>query len=80
MDAEIFTLEETVVPGGYTGTSDVEVDVKTPSASQTLTVTNVLGTQLPTTGGMGTTLFYVAGGLLVAAAVVLLALKKRKAE
>ena len=89
VDAEIFTLIEDIVPEGYTGQSDIDISTKAtkdndgkpiPAQSVTITVTNVLGTQLPTTGGMGTTLFYVGGGLLVAAAVVLLALKKRKAE
>ena len=49
--------------------------------SMTLVVENVPGTVLPTTGGMGTTLFYVIGGLLVFGAAVLLITKKRmKAE
>ncbi len=42
-----------------------------------LTVENNAGTELPSTGGIGTTMFYVAGGLLVAAAGVLLVVKKR---
>ena len=42
-------------------------------------VENLAGTQLPQTGGVGTTLFYVFGGLMVAAAVVLLVTKKRMA-
>ena len=40
-------------------------------------VTNKTGTELPETGGMGTTVFYVVGGLLVAGAVVLLIVRKR---
>lgn len=40
-------------------------------------VVNHAGATLPSTGGMGTTLFYVLGGLLVCAAVVLLITKKR---
>ncbi|MBE5799396.1 MAG: isopeptide-forming domain-containing fimbrial protein [Clostridiales bacterium] len=40
-------------------------------------VENQSGIQLPETGGIGTTLFYVIGGALVAAAVVLLVTKKR---
>jgi len=34
----------------------------------------------PSTGGMGTTLLYLAGGILVLAAVVLLVTKKRMAS
>ena len=40
-------------------------------------VVNEQGTQLPSTGGIGTTLFYVGGGILVLAAVILLVTKKR---
>ena len=38
---------------------------------------NQAGTELPSTGGIGTTVFYVVGGLLVAVAVVLLVTKKK---
>ena len=41
-------------------------------------IVNKLGNTLPSTGGIGTRMFYVFGGCLVAAAVVLLALKKRR--
>ncbi|MBQ4602189.1 MAG: isopeptide-forming domain-containing fimbrial protein [Clostridia bacterium] len=40
-------------------------------------VVNVSGTELPSTGGIGTTIFYIAGGILVVAAIVLLVAKKR---
>ena len=40
-------------------------------------VENNSGTQLPETGGIGTTIFYVVGGFLVLTAVVLLVTKKR---
>ena len=40
-------------------------------------IVNQTGTELPSTGGMGTTMMYIAGGLLVAAAVVLLLAKRR---
>lgn len=42
-------------------------------------VENTSGTELPSTGGMGTTMIYIAGGLLVAAAVILLVTKRRMA-
>ncbi len=40
-------------------------------------VVNVSGIELPETGGIGTTIFYIIGGILVLAAVVLLITKKR---
>lgn len=42
-------------------------------------IINVAGTVLPSTGGVGTTLFYVFGGLLFAGAAILLITKKRMA-
>jgi LPXTG-motif cell wall-anchored protein len=46
----------------------------------TFNVVNKAGATLPTTGGMGTTLFYVVGAVLVLAAVVMLITKKRVAN
>ncbi|MGN0990810.1 MAG: isopeptide-forming domain-containing fimbrial protein [Candidatus Ventricola sp.] len=40
-------------------------------------IVNLAGTELPSTGGMGTTVLYVGGGVLVLAAVVLLIAKRR---
>lgn len=47
------------------------------SGSVTTTVKNTSGNQLPSTGGIGTTIFYVVGGGLVAVAAALLIAKKR---
>ncbi len=44
------------------------------------TVKNNKGSVLPSTGGIGTTIFYVCGGIIVAAAAVLLIVKMRKRE
>lgn len=49
----------------------------TPATDATVNVLNSAGTQLPSTGGIGTTLFYVIGGVLMAVAAVLLVTKKR---
>ena len=49
----------------------------TPATDATVKVLNNAGTQLPSTGGIGTTLFYVIGGGLMAVAAVLLVTKKR---
>ncbi len=43
-------------------------------------VQNNSGTVLPSTGGIGTTIFYVVGGVLVLAAIILLVTKKRMSD
>ncbi|MBQ9031753.1 MAG: LPXTG cell wall anchor domain-containing protein [Parasporobacterium sp.] len=43
-------------------------------------VINNKGTELPSTGGIGTTIFYIVGGVLVVAAVIFLALRKRSSS
>ena len=40
-------------------------------------VQNMTGAELPSTGGIGTTIFYVLGGILVVGAGILLVVKKR---
>ena len=49
----------------------------TLSAGNAVNVINKSGSTLPSTGGIGTTIFYVAGGVLVVGAGVLLITKKR---
>lgn len=56
----------------YTGT-----DVVNGTNINQVTVTNQAGTELPSTGGMGTTIFYVVGSILVVGAAVLLITRKR---
>ena len=58
----------------------VNIDLGTvdlTAGSITTTVVNKSGSELPSTGGIGTTIFYVLGGVLVLAAVVLLVTNKR---
>ena len=47
--------------------------------SNVIPVDNYTGSTLPSTGGVGTTMFYVFGSIMVVAAVVLLVTKKRMA-
>lgn len=58
-------------------TVEYEVDGRSQGASNTVGVRNSKGSTLPSTGGIGTTIFYVIGGVLVLAAIVLLITKKR---
>ena len=75
-----YTLVETQAPEGYNLLKDpVSIIVDTANGTR-VTVENSAGTELPSTGGVGTTLFYVFGGILVLAAVVLLVTKKRMAS
>lgn len=86
-----YYLVETKAPAGYNQLDKpVKVEVhdgehNTPVTSATqLTVTakveNKAGTLLPSTGGMGTTIFYVLGAVLVVGAGVLLVTKKRMSQ
>ena len=56
--------------------TEVKVDIEKIAATAVVVV-NKAGTELPSTGGMGTTVFYVLGAVLVLGAVVLLVTKKR---
>ena len=83
LDAGTYHLEETKAPDGYNKlTAPVTVTIAedgkvNETDNGTVYVSNNAGATLPSTGGMGTTLFYVLGGGLMVAAVVLLVTKKR---
>lgn len=47
------------------------------AADKVIKVENKTGSELPSTGGIGTTIFYVVGGLLMIGSVVLLVTKKK---
>ena len=68
--------KKTEVKDGETVNIDLGT-VDLTAGSITTTVVNKSGSELPSTGGIGTTIFYVLGGVLVLAAVVLLVTKKR---
>lgn len=57
--------------------SEISFTANATSGSLTTDIVNQSGAVLPSTGGMGTTVFYVVGGGLMAVAVVLLVTKKR---
>ena len=77
-----YYLEETAAPAGYNKlTQPVTVTVNGGTTEEQLSVTaevaNNTGALLPSTGGMGTTIFYVLGSILAVGAIVLLVTKKR---
>lgn len=56
---------------------EITFDVDKTAGSLSTNVVNNIGTTLPGTGGIGTTIFYVVGGGLMVAAAILLITKKR---
>lgn len=89
LDGDTYYLTETKAPAGYNKlTSAITVTISSTNGEVSYTygsdsgkgeipVVNNTGTELPSTGGMGTTIFYILGSVLVLAAVVLLVTKKR---
>ena len=86
-----YYLVETKAPAGYNQLDkpqkvevhDGEHNAPVTTATQlsvTAKVANQAGTLLPSTGGMGTTIFYVLGFVLVVGAGVLLVTKKRMSQ
>lgn len=87
LDAGTYYLKETKTPTDYSPCADKKIvisathDVNHVSLSGNLSTTIINkkagGITLPSTGGIGTTIFYVVGGGLMVAAIVLLVTKKR---
>ena len=92
LDAGTYYLKEIKAPDGYNTLTEpvtltiaaehTETSIKVglgtvDSGTMTKIVINNSGVVLPSTGGMGTTIFYVVGGLLMVGAAVLLVTKKR---
>lgn len=69
-------IKSTLPAAGGTASYTVTYNDTTPT-DHIVRVENKAGAVLPSTGGMGTTLFYVVGGGLMVAAAVLLITKKR---
>ena len=88
LDAGTYYLKETTPPAGYSACKVTPVTitanhngnhVEFDSSKLSTTIINKKdgGITLPSTGGIGTTIFYVVGGGLMVAAIVLLVTKKR---
>ena len=80
----IYTLKEIEAPAGYNLLTDtIEITIAGNDADETsLTVetdvANSTGSRLPSTGGIGTTIFYTLGIMMLAVSAVLLIVSKRK--
>ena len=88
LDSDTYYLIEKTAPAGYNvlkAPVKVVIDKEgkvtygddNAVANPDVKVLNQSGTELPSTGGMGTTIFYVLGGVLMAGAFVLLVVRKR---
>ena len=81
-----YTLVEKTTPAGYNGAADVDItiaggDFTAANLIQSATVVNKEGPELPSTGGIGTTIFYIVGSImLLAAAIVLIARRRTAAD
>ena len=80
VDSDTYMLKEIQAPKGYNLIKDeIEAAVATDN-SLIVKAKNETGKELPSTGGMGTTIFYVVGGILVVGAAVLLISKRRMSD
>jgi fimbrial isopeptide formation D2 family protein/LPXTG-motif cell wall-anchored protein len=90
-----YELVETVAPAGYAqlaaavpvtvdGSDATTVGLSAEKIAMELTevvnISNTPGTLIPSTGGMGTTLFYIVGAVLVLGAGVVLVTRRRMTE
>lgn len=86
LDKGTYYLTETAAPAGYNKLdtpATVEIEGLNANSSYTTLeskIENNSGTELPETGGIGTTLFIVFGSVLAIGAAVLLITKKRVAD
>lgn len=77
-----YTLVEKTVPSGYNKAADeaftiVGNDYTASNLEQTKTAINNQGSVLPSTGGIGTTIFYAIGAVLVIGAGIVLVTRRR---
>lgn len=87
LDAGTYYLKETNPPADYSACADKEIVISATHNEYNVNLSGTLSTTiinnkaggitLPSTGGIGTTIFYVVGGGLMVAAIVLLVTKKR---
>ena len=86
IDPQVFVISAehdnsgiTSLEGTHLDGSTITFTPDTSAGSLTAPIQNQSGTVLPSTGGIGTTIFYILGGLLVVGAAVIL-VARRKAQ
>lgn len=77
---EITNKSDTISELKSVKADDVDGSVDVDKASGTITIANNKGSTLPSTGGMGTKLFYTIGGILMAGAAIVLVVRKRRSD
>ena len=88
LDSDTYYLKETKAPDGYNTLKDsvevvigsdgkINVTEENANGVEAIKVENNTGAELPSTGGIGTTIFYIVGAVLVLGASVLLVTKRR---
>lgn len=89
LDAGTYYLRETKTPDGYSACADKKIVISATHTEYNVALSGESnlnnkiinkkagGITLPSTGGIGTTIFYVVGGGLMVTAIVLLVTKKR---
>lgn len=88
LDSDTYYLNEITAPDGYNvlgepimvvidNNGKVNVSDENPNGVNVIKVLNQTGSELPSTGGIGTTIFYIVGAVLVIGAAVVLVSKKR---
>lgn len=82
LDDASYTLKEVVVPAGYNKAADATVSglSRVDAEAVEIEVENNKGTELPSTGGIGTTIFYVIGGILLVGAAIILVARRKASE
>ena len=80
VDSDNYYLEETDAPKGFNPISGRNPLVVDASNNLVAEIPNESGAQLPSTGGIGTTIFYVLGGLLAVGAGIVLVARRKASE
>ena len=87
LDSDNYALKETAAPEGYNKLTDTVAVKPAPTVEDNVVayttlvakINNNSGTELPSTGGMGTTMFYLMGAIMVIGAGVVLVTRRRVA-